>query len=284
MNYNIQDDLKLIRKFYNFSQEEFADEINVEKLRIARIESGVVYPRDEFLELVYQYCFNNGLKLNLQKEMFYIDDISKDHILLTHASKQGIVGKISTTNGRYNNDFGSGFYCGDSYDKAISFVCRSEKASIYFLDFNPEGLKKKEFKVEQDWMLAIAYFRGRLDKYKNNQIIKNIINQINQADYIIAPIADNRMFAIIDEFIEGYITDEQCKHCLAATSLGLQYVFLTDKSVKNLKILERCYVSNLEKEYYIKEQKEFQKQGVDKSKLARIQYKNSGKYIEEILK
>ena len=284
MDFNIKDDLLLVRDFYNMSQAELAKEINVDRIRISRIELGESYPRNEFLELFYNYCFSKGLKLNLQKEMFYKDDIKENHILLTHASKKGIVGEISVHIGRNNSDFGSGFYCGNSYDKSVSFVCRSDEACIYFIDFNPTNLKKIEFSVEEDWMLAIAYYRGRLDDYKNHKKIQKIIKSIENADYVIAPIADNRMFEIIDQFIEGYITDEQCKHCLAATNLGLQYVFLNDNAIKHLNILEKCYVSNEEKKSYINEQIEYQKQGVQKSKLARIQYKGKGKYIEELLK
>jgi len=284
MDFNIKDDLLLVRDFYNMSQAELAKEINVDRIRISRIELGESYPRNEFLELFYNYCFSKGLKLNLQKEMFYKDDIKENHILLTHASKKGIVGEISVNIGRNNSDFGSGFYCGNSYDKSVSFVCRSDEACIYFMDFDPSNLKKIEFSVEEDWMLAIAYYRGRLNDYKNHKKIRNIIKSIENADYVIAPIADNRMFEIIDQFIEGYITDEQCKHCLAATNLGLQYVFLNDNAIKNLNILEKCYVSNEEKKSYINKQIEYQKQGVQKSKLARIQYKGKGKYIEELLK
>ena len=284
MDYNVGKDLALIRDFYNLSQDDIAIELKVEKLRITRTETGESYPRKEFLERIYDYCFNKGLRLNIQKEMFYKDDVKNGHILLTHASKKGIVGNIDIKLGRTNSDFGQGFYCGESYDKSISFVCRSDDASIYFIDFNPDDLKRIEFNVEENWMLAIAYYRGRLEEYKNNKKILDIIKSIEDSDYVVAPIADNRMFEIIDQFIEGYITDEQCKHCLAATNLGLQYVFLTEKAVSNLKVLEKCYISSSEKKYYIRKQEDYQKEGVDKSKLARIQYKGQGKYIEELLK
>lgn len=44
--------------------------------------------------------------------------------------------------------------------------------------------------------LAIAYFRGKLDKYKNHKLIESIVNKVKESDYIVAPIADNRMFRI----------------------------------------------------------------------------------------
>lgn len=283
MNYNIKNDLLLIREYFQLSQEELASLLGVERLRIARVEAEKTYPRDEFLNKFYHYCYHEGLRLNIQKEMFYKDDIKKNHILLTHASKSEIIGNIDIHKGRERNDFGQGFYCGESYENAVSFVCRFPSSCIYFLDLNPEGLNKIEFDVNTNWMLAIAYFRGKLDNYKRNKVIQDIVEPVMKADYVIAPIADNRMFQIIDSFIEGEITDEQCKHCLSATNLGKQYVFLTNKAIDNLQILEKCFISDIEKEHYQKEQTEFQKIGNDKSKLARIQYKGKGKYIEEIL-
>ena len=283
MEYKVSNDLKLIRDFFEISQSDLSKELKVEKLRIARTELGETKPREELLQKIYGYCFNKGLRLNEQKEMFYKDDINKNHILLTHSSRKEIDGEISNKVGREKNDFGQGFYCGDSYEKSIAFVCRFPESCVYFIDFDPTDLKCVSFSVEKDWMIAIAYFRGRLKKYENHPIVKKIIDKILDADYIIAPIVDNRMFQIIDSFIESEITDEQCKHCLAATNLGLQYVFKSDKSIKKLKILERCFVSSVEKDYYKEQQVEFQKIGNDKSKLARIQYKNKGKYIEEIL-
>lgn len=284
MDYKIDEDTILIREFYQLSQREFANILGVDKMTLSRTENNDTYPREELMDRVYNFCFEKGLNLNKQKEMLYKEDLSNKHILLTHASKLGIDGEISIDKGRVNNDFGKGFYCGESYDKSISFVCRFPSSCVYFIDFNPNNLIETQFEVSTRWMLAIAYFRGRLEKYKYSKIIKEIIGKINKADYIVAPIADNRMFQIIDTFIDGEITDEQCKHCLAATNLGMQYVFKTQKALDQIHILERCFVSSKEKEYYQNEQVRFQKEGEDKSKLARIQYRGKGKYIEEILK
>lgn len=92
--------------------------------------------------------------------------------------------------------------------------------------FRNINLKNLNFNLDQDCMLAIAYYRGKLNDYKNHPIISEIIKKIEDADYIYAPIADNRMYQIIEQFI-----DEQCKHCLAAINLGKQYVFLTEKAI-----------------------------------------------------
>ena len=64
----------------------------------------------------------------------------------------------------------------------------------------------------------------------------------------------------------------------------MQYVFLSETSINHLKVLERCFLSTSEKNYLKHQQKKKKKIGFDKSKMARIQYKGKGKYIEEILK
>ena len=132
-------------------------------------------------------------------------------------------------------------------------------------------------------MMTIAYYRGALDEYKNHPVIKKNIEQSRACDYIIAPIADNRMFQIINSFIEGELTDEQCKHCLAATNLGMQYIFVSEKAVSQAKLIERCYISQNERKYYKNIRLEESKLGANKVKLARKQYRGKGRYIDEIL-
>ena len=67
-------------------------------------------------------------------------------------------------------------------------------------------------------------------------------------------------------------TYEQCKHCLAATNLGMQYIFISEKAVAQAKIIERCYISHNEREYYKNIRLEESKLGANKVKLARKQY------------
>ena len=65
--------------------------------------------------------------------------------------------------------------------------------------------------------------------------------------------------------------------------MGFQYVFISEQSIKQLKLVERCYISNNEKEYYKNIRTEDTKLGDDKVKLAKRQYRGKGKYIDEIL-
>lgn len=283
MEYNFSKDLKSIREILGVSQSEFADQIGVEQVTISRNELGKTNPSAKILENVYTFAFAKNIKINKLKEMFWRDDLKKHEKLLFHGAKSKIDGEIDIHRGRHNNDFGQGFYAGESYEQAISFVSGFENSSVYYICFNDDDLTYKRYEVNQEWMMTIAYYRGALDEYKNHPVVKKIIEQSRACDYIIAPIADNRMFQIIDSFIEGELTDEQCKHCLAATNLGMQYIFVSEKAVSQAKLIERCYISHNEREYYKNIRLEESKLGANKVKLARKQYRGKGQYIDEIL-
>lgn len=283
MNYNFSEDLKSIREILGLSQSELAEQIGVEQVTISRNELGKTQASLPFLESVYSYAFDKKVKLNKLKEMLWRDDLGSNRKVLFHGAKSEIDGEISVYYGRQNNDFGQGFYTGESYEQAISFVSGFDHSSVYYFSFDDKNLKCKKYEVNQDWMMTIAYYRGTLDEYKNHPKIQSLVQESRDCDYIIAPIADNRMFQIINSFIAGELTDEQCKHCLAATNLGMQYVFISEKAVSQVKMIERCYISNSEREYFKNIRLEESKLGDDKVRLAKRQYRGQGRYIDEIL-
>lgn len=283
MRYDFSNDLKAIREILGYTQAQMAEKVDVEPITICRTENGKTNPSRQLMEKVYAFAFDKKVQLNRLKEMLWLEKLPSNHKLLFHGTKSTIEGQINPRFGRNNNDFGQGFYCGEAYAQAVSFVSGFQDSSVYYLDFDNQSLKPKEYFVDQEWMMTVAYYRNALYDYKDNKIIKKIVNDSRNCDYIIAPIADNRMFKIIDSFIQGEITDEQCKHCLTATNLGKQYIFISDKSVKNLKIVEHVYLSHKEKKYYKEQRTSDSKLGDDKVKLARIQYRGKGKYIDQIL-
>lgn len=283
MNYSFSEDLKAIRGILGLSQAELASQLGVEQATISRNELGKSQPSEKLMEQVYAFAFRKKVRLNKLKEMLWRETLKKDHKLLFHGAKGRIEGDLSVRFGRPNNDFGPGFYTGESFEQAISFVSGFEKSSVFLLDFDNSGLRCRQYAVNQEWMMTIALYRGALSRYREHPAIRRLQEQSRDCDYIVSPIADNRMFQIIHSFIEGEITDEQCKHCLAATNLGAQYVFVSDRAIEQVKIIERCYISGSEKEYYQQMRSSDAKLGDDKVKLARIQYRGRGKYIDEIL-
>ena len=271
LNYKIDEEVKLIRELLNLSQEQFAQKIGVDAITVARWETGKICANENNVEEIYTYAYANNIFINeIKAQLNYEDLTSENKLALFHGAKSVIEGNIDIAHLRINNDFGQGFYCGESFEQSSLFVSGFDTASV-------------EYKVNQEWMLTIAYFRGRLKGYENHPIVDKLINKLEGIDYLVAPITDNRMFRIIDSFIEGEITDEQCIHCLAATNLGFQYVFKTEKALSQVKIVERCYLCNEEKEKYQIKRLGDNRIGDAKIKMARRQYRGKSQYIDDIL-
>lgn len=284
VNYKINEDVKLIRELLNLSQEQFAQKIGVDAITVARWETSKMFTNENNIEKIYTYAFANNIFINDIKAQLYYEDLTNENkLVLFHGAKDIIEGDIDVTHSRTNNDFGQGFYCGESFEQSSLFVSGFDTSSVYIISFDSQNLSNVKYKVNQEWMLTIAYFRGRLKGYESHPIVEKLINKLNGIDYLVAPIADNRMFRIIDSFIEGEITDEQCIHCLAATNLGYQYVFKTEKALNQVKIIERCYLCNKEKEAYHMKRLDDNKIGDSKIKMARRQYRGQGQYIDDIL-
>lgn len=285
MDYMISQNIESILEIVGLTIEELSEKLGVTRITISNWINNKTVISEKHLMRFYNYVFDSGIRLNKIKEQFYKEDMIKDNeVLLFHGAKSKITGQLSLTYNKRINDFGNGFYCGESLEQSAMFVATHRKSSLYILKFNPKGLKGKTYKVNREWMLTIAYHRERLEEYTDTDIIRNLIQEKENVDYIIAPIADNRMFEIIDSFIDGEITDVQCQHCLSATNLGMQYVFISEKALENVTLLEKCYLTESEKNTYLNTRQESFKMNMDKVKIARKQYRNQGEYIEDILK
>ncbi len=284
-DYRIANDIEIVKELLKMTSGEIANEIGVSRMTLNnwKFDEGKI--RQINLSAFYGMAFRKGIRLNKIKEQLYKEEYSDEiHHVLFHGAKTVINGKLDITKSRKNNDFGQGFYCGENLEQSAMFVSGFPESSLYMIGFESAGLREKRFTVDRDWMLSIAYFRGRLKEFEDSAVVSELVAGIEGIDYIIAPIADNRMFEIIDSFVEGEITDVQCRHCLSATNLGNQYVFLTEKALEQVHILEHCYLCSEEKEYYLHSGRESVNINLDKVKIARKQYRGQGRYIEEILR
>ena len=268
----------------DITAKDLADNIGVTPTTISRWRKREEQVSSSNLNAFYNFAFRKGIRLNKIKEQLFKEDCGRNSIILFHGAKTYIDGRISIEKSKSTNDFGRGFYCGESLEQSAMFVANYPESSLYILEFDKTDLSYTQLNVDRDWMLLIAYFRNKLNDYAKHPVILDLLSKLEGVDYIVAPIADNRMFEIIDSFIDGEITDVQCQHCLSATNLGNQYVFVTDKALSQLQILRHCYLASDEKSYYLSYKQEESRVGNDKVKVARKKYRGKGEYIEDILK
>ncbi len=284
MFYNLKKDISYTKTVLGMNDVEISNFLGISRMTLRRWINEKVIPSNESLEKIYNKIYESGINLNRLKEEMYNSLAIDNHIVLFHGAKKELYGKPTIEYSENKKDFGKGFYLGESINQAASFIVGYPNSSIYIFDFNKENLKIKEFNVCEEWMLLIAYFRGKLEEYKDSKKIKKLLEGLNDVDVIIAPIADNTMYTILDDFIQGKITNLQCLNALSANRLGLQYVFLSDKVIdNNLVMLERCYYSTSEKKEYQSYRLKENEIGKNKVKISLREYAGKGKYIEELL-
>ncbi len=283
---DVSKEIKVICETLKLTETELAKELGVSYETVNNWKNNRKSIDISNLEKLYSYAYDKGIKFNNIYEQFFKEDYRiNDEIVLFHGAKKQFLMPINfKENSKETNDFGIGFYLGESFEQAANYISFLDATYVYCFKLDLRKLKIYKFDINNEWMIAIAYFRGWIDEYKNSSCVKSILNKINDCDVIIAPIADNRMFDIIAEFVEGNITDEQCKHSLAATNLGFQYVLKSEKAINNISFIKEMFVCKKEKERCINNRLSLTDNGIQKVKIAKIEYKGKGKYIGEILK
>ena len=285
MYFDFIKDLKYSKIVLGLNDTKLSEYLNISRSTVIRWLNNTITPEYDTLDKVYNKLYESNIYLNRVKEEMYNSSIDKNHMILFHGAKTEIIGEPSISFSEDKKDFGRGFYLGETFEQSASFVVGYNKSSVYIFDFNKENVKIKEYNVSKEWMLLIAYFRGRLDEYTGSKYIKELIKELNDVDVVIAPIADNTMYTTLDDFISGKITDLQCLNALSANRLGKQYVFLNDNVIKNnLKMLERCFYCKNERVDYQSYRLKENEIGKNKVKIALREYAGKGKYIEELLK
>lgn len=278
---DLSQDLEIIEYVLDMDREEIAYNLG---MSISEFNRNLISPDRNFINDLYNFAYTNGILLNTikwqeDKELYSSEEVK----ILCHGSRSGIKGNIRLDASSDSNDFGSGFYCGETMSQAGMFVSDEDNPIIYIIKFNAQGLNKIVFRVDTDWMLAVAYYRDTLGVYADSDRVRNIIDKVEQADYVIAPIADNKMFQIIDLFTSGEITDKQCQYALSATYLGYQYVFKKLNTLDNIEIIDTCYICPVEKSLYNKKAEVETNTSITKSVLAKKKYASIGRYIDQIL-
>lgn len=279
LDYNIQKDLSGILSDGILDLPHLSEEAKISPITLNKILSGESLFEKEIYEKFYSFVYLKGLRLNKVKAEILKETTSK---ALFHGSKNGL--EAITLNGsRKSCDFGYGFYLGETYEQALAFVYEKEGSSIYSFSYASDNLKIRRFQCDLEWMLAICYYRGWLTDYTSKPLIRKALKELEGIDFVIAPIANNRMFYIMRQFVDGDITVNAALHSLSASSLGLQYVFRSEKAIETLKPVEKYYISLPER----KKQRELSEERTleidTKLHLAKREYRD-GPYIEEILK
>ena len=279
----MKDLIKAIRFAANMNQEQFASALGTTPLSINRWENGKTLPNRMAQTQLYNFCNERAIDVAqlIIDTKAYGDTDNK--LVLYHGSKKGIVGDIAPIS-RDECDFGSGFYMGTNTLQPLTLVCNENKPKFYTVELDLTGLKVLSVEIGMDWAMLIAYYRKEMESAKGTPIYEKYAHMADGYDVIIGYIANDRMYTELSRFFNRTLTDVALINCLSALDLGKQYVAITEKACKQIKILKEEPLSQLELSLLKDMSAERSKEGITLAEEIEVKYRREGKFFDEILK
>ena len=279
----MKDLIKAIRTAANMNQEQFASSLGTTPLSINRWENGKTLPNRMAQTQLYNFCKERSIdvaKLIVDTKA-YADTDNK--LILYHGSKKGITGDVAPIS-REECDFGRGFYMGTGTLQPLTLICNEDKPKFYAVELDLTGLKVLTVDVGMDWAMLIAYHRKEMESANGTAVYEKYAHIADGYDVIIGYIANDRMYTELFRFFNKTLTDVALIHCLSALDLGKQYVAISEKACRQIKILKEEPLSPLELALLKDMSAERRKEGVALAEEIEVKYRREGKFFDEILR
>lgn len=283
----MQELIKQIRQYTGLSQKEMAKKIGVQFATINRWENGHSQPTRLAGESLFALCedFNVPVydmiieKVKREASSLKVED---GRIVLYHGSKSGLVGDIAPIS-REKCDFGKGFYMGTTPEQPLTLICDFEQSKFYIVSIDVSELTTVEIPADIEWAMLVAYHRGRMERIKDSKSYNKYSTMTSGKDLAIGSIANDRMFFVIDNFFLENITDIALVNSLSALQLGKQYVALTEKACKAIKVEKEIELSFFEKKVLRKVSEGNRQKGIELANEICKSHRREGKFFDEIL-
>lgn len=279
----MKDLIKAIRTVANMNQEQFASSLGTTPLSINRWENGKTLPNRMAQTQLYNFCKERSIdvaKLIVDTKAYADTD---NRLILYHGSKKGITGDVAPIS-REECDFGRGFYMGTGTLQPLTLICNEDKPKFYAVELDLTGLKVLTVDVGMDWAMLIAYHRKEMESAKGTAVYEKYAHMADGYDVIIGYIANDRMYTELFRFFNKTLTDVALIHCLSALDLGKQYVAISEKACRQIKILKEEPLSPLELALLKDMSAERRKEGVALAEEIEVKYRREGKFFDEILR
>ena len=279
----MKDLIKAIRTAANMNQEQFASSLGTTPLSINRWENGKTLPNRMAQTQLYNFCKERSIdvaKLIVDTKA-YADTDNK--LILYHGSKKGITGDVAPIS-REECDFVRGFDIGTGTLQPLTLICNEDKPKFYAVELDLTGLKVLTVDIGMDWAMLIAYHRKEMESAKGTAVYEKYAHMADGYDVIIGYIANDRMYTELFRFFNKTLTDVALIHCLSALDLGKQYVAISEKACRQIKILKEEPLSPLELALLKDMSAERRKEGVALAEEIEVKYRREGKFFDEILR
>lgn len=275
--------IKYIRTSANLNQAQFAAALGTTVQSINRWENGKTLPNPMAQKQIYQFCLGNHINICEHILRTKEHPLSDDKLILYHGSKKGLQGEIVPIS-RRECDFGQGFYMGTTALQPLTLICAETKPKFYTVELDLTDLRVLRVGIDLDWAMLIAYFRKEMEDAKGTAIYEKYAHFADGYDVIVGYIANDRMYTELSRFFNRTLTDTALLHCLSALDLGMQYVAVTEKACKQIRVLKEETLQPLVLSALIDLSVARRKEGIALAEDLEVRYRREGKYFDEILR
>lgn len=273
---------KTIRAMAKLNQEQFAKELGTTVLSINRWENGKTEPNKIAQNKILNFCTKHQIEIGdlIVKGKEYTD--TGNELVLYHGSKKGIIGEIGPIS-RDECDFGAGFYMGTGTLQPLTLVCSETAPKFYTISLDMTDLKILNLGIDLEWAMLIAYNRREMESVRGSNIYEKYAHLTDGYDLVIGYIANDRMYTELARFFRGDISDVALLNCLSALDLGKQYVAISEKACKQIKILKEEPLTGLELSVLEDLSAKRRKEGIRLADEIAKKYRREGKFFDEII-
>ncbi len=212
------------------------------------------------------------------------DQITSPDRILYHGSRGGIIGPI-VPRSRPGTDFGEGFYMGTDPMQTKGLVAAEAQPVSYALSVDFSHVSHSQVLVldRYEWIFTILHFRRTCRPF-NGSVIDETMGKLTRGfDFIMGPIADDRMNEAVRRFAANELTDEGLFACLSRVRYGTQIVAKTESACRRIEVVAEqiMYEDELDDILEYQRKQRMQARGI----VSRIQeeFKGRGRYLSELI-
>ena len=142
----------------------------------------------------------------------------------------------SLSYGREDADFGIGFYVTTDVEMAEKWAARRHNPIINVYEVDLDSLNGLEFGLNKGWLDFVV---------QNRSGNKRIEIDLSDTDYIKGATADDRLFAVVEQYESNLLDVDTAIKAMNAMQIGEQIALVSAESIDNLKF---CSSYNLSEE------------------------------------
>jgi hypothetical protein len=206
----------------------------------------------------------------------------KNELLIYHGSQQ-IVEVPKFGIGKKYNDYGQGFYCTENIELAKEWACPvkndgyANKYILHLDGLHTMHLTKGKFNILNWLAILLANRKFDITSPIGNQakeyIFSRFMPDTKKVDVMIGYRADDSYFSFAEDFVNNTISLRDLNLAMQLGMLGEQIVLLSEASFKQIEFLG----------YEIADYKEFYYKRTERDQLARANYKNQKKDLQQLV-